>query len=461
MKLSQRVSGISLKLGLLFSSVFLAIIFILELVLYVIFTSIFVDYVTQDLLSRSSNHARILGENYNQNTIDHIVSMEKGARTAVLITDSENNILASSVRVDEDMESHLLSNGKTKINKIIEKDWKNHDYLIAVTSINQRNGHLYMYYPAEIIKEIVVVLKILIFLTFVGAIFLSFGLIGVLSQKLTRPLLDMKDATQRMAKGEYKQRIVTKGKDEMAQLGESIQILGEQLQEYEDTRNDFLADVSHELRTPLTYIKGYSDILNKGLFKNKEEQMEYTAIINKEANRLSFLLNDLFEISKLQVGKFNLTMEIANINSIIDKVVTNLLPAAMKKGILIKSQLSWGEIPDINLDVQRMEQAVYNLIENAIKYTDTGEISIRSFWESERIVIELHDTGIGIPLQDLPKIWDRFYRVDKSRTSKTGGSGLGLYLVKQIVETHGGEISVASREDEGSTFSIFLKNQDN
>lgn len=460
MKFVQRINSISLKLGLLFSSVFLALIFILELILYSLFTNIFVDYVTQDLQSRGSNHAKILEASYDQNTIDHVIAMEKGSRTAVLITDSDNEIIAASVKPDEyHIKSHILQNGNLKQSKILEEDWKNHDYIITVTPIGTQHGNLYMYYPSIIIKEIDLVLKILIFFTFIGTIFLSFGLIGILSQKLTRPLLLMKDATKRMARGEYKQDIMTKGRDEVAQLGQSIQRLGEQLQEFEDTRNDFLTDVSHELRTPLTYIKGYSDILSKGMYKNNEELVEYTTIINKEANRLTFLINDLFEMSKLQVGKFELTKEMADINSIIDKVVKNLSPAAIEKGIVIEEHTD-KEIPKINLDVQRMEQVIYNLIENAIKYTDKGKITVNSYKNREMIVVEIKDTGMGIPEKDIPKIWDRFYRVDKSRTRKTGGSGLGLFVVKQIVEAHGGEIIVNSIEDKGSAFSIYLHRND-
>ncbi|AGK55650.1 HAMP domain-containing sensor histidine kinase [Bacillus sp. 1NLA3E] len=453
--MNLRVSGISLKLGLLFSSVFLTLIFILELVLYGVFMHIFVDYVTQDLLERGSNHAKILSENYNQNTIDHVITMEKGGRTSVLITDSNNQIIASSVHPDKDMKSHLLKQGNMKVNKLLEKDWKHHDYLISVTTIGHNKGHLYMYYPTNIVREIVLVLKILILLTFIGMILLSFGLIGILSQKITRPLLIMKDATQKMAKGEYKQKITTKGNDEVAQLGQSIQGLGEKLQAFEDSRNDFLADVSHELRTPLTYIKGYSDILSKGMYKNSIEQAEYTAIINKEANRLSFLLNDLFEMSKLQVGKFELSMEMANINTIIEKVIMNLTPAAVEKGIVLKRNLA-NDIPELNIDIQRMEQVLYNLIENALKYTDKGEITVKAYQEKETKIIEISDTGIGIPKLDIPYIWERFYRVDKSRTRNTGGSGLGLFVVKQIVEAHGGKIEVNSIVGMGSTFRIYF-----
>lgn len=141
----------------------------------------------------------------------------------------------------------------------------------------------------------------------------------------------MKEATIKMSKGSYRQKIPVKGNDEIAQLGYSIQTLGEQLQYFEDSRNEFLAAVSHEIRTPLTYIKGYSDVLSKGMIKSREEQAEYLKIINKETNRLNFLVNDLFEMSKLQTGKFEINREWTKINDIIEKVMYSLNPAAEKK----------------------------------------------------------------------------------------------------------------------------------
>jgi signal transduction histidine kinase len=191
------------------------------------------------------------------------------------------------------------------------------------------------------------------------------------------------------------------------------------------------------------------------MYKNSIEQAEYTAIINKEANRLSFLLNDLFEMSKLQVGKFELSLEMANINTIIEKVMMNLSPAAVEKGIVLKRNLA-NDIPELNIDIQRMEQVLYNLIENALKYTDKGEITVKAYQEKETKIIEISDTGIGIPKLDIPYIWERFYRVDKSRTRNTGGSGLGLFVVKQIVEAHGGKIEVNSIVGMGSTFRIYF-----
>ncbi|PLR82244.1 two-component sensor histidine kinase [Bacillus canaveralius] len=451
-----KFKSISFKLGLLFSGIFISLFLVLGFLLYGVFTNFFVDYIKQDLLARGNNHARILEDQFNKATINHVIEMERGVRSKVLVTDSEQKILASSAVPDQDMKQHIRNRDNNGAGRILESDWQQHKYIISVSPIGKSTGYVYMYYPVYILREIVMVMNALITIASIGIVLLAFGLIGILSRKLTKPLLTMKEATNEMASGKYKQKIAIKGNDEIAQLGNSIQKLGEQLQYYEDSRNDFLAAVSHELRTPLTYIKGYSDILNKEIIKSSEEKAEYLKIINKEAKRISFLVNDLFEMSKLQVGKFELNKEWANINTIIKKVISNLKPAAMKKDLVLNESIQT-DLPAVHVDTQRMEQVLYNLIENGIKYTNHGGITVRSYVKKEFIVIEIKDTGIGIPQEDLAKIWERFYRVDQSRTRKTGGTGLGLYVVKQIIESHGGDITVKSTENEGSVFTIFLK----
>lgn len=446
---------ISIKLGLLFSGVFLILLLILGSVLYGVFTNLFVDFVSSDLLVRGNNHAKALEADYTPEMIAHIVLMEKGGTTHVVITDQNQKILGSSVPLDNEMKKHLLKKNQRPLKEIAANDWQRDKYMITISEIGSGRGYVYMYYPTDILRETVSVLKMLILITSIGTVFLAFGLIGFISRKITRPLLSMKDVTNKLAKGQYQQEINLSGNDEISQLAQSIQQLGEQLQYFEDTRNEFLSAVSHELRTPLTYIKGYSDILSKGMIKSEDEQKEYLTIINRETKRISFLVNDLFEMSKLQVGKFQLSMEKGNINNVAEKTVASLKPIAEKKGIAFKLILEEA-IPDILFDQQRMEQVVYNLVENAVKYSDRGEVIIRTGLKNKLVVIEITDMGIGIPEQELSKIWERFYRVEKSRARKTGGTGLGLYIAKQIIESHQGEIVVESIENQGSSFSIFL-----
>ncbi|WML51459.1 HAMP domain-containing sensor histidine kinase [Neobacillus sp. PS3-12] len=444
------LNRISIKLGLLFSGVFLILLLILGTILYGVFTNLFVDFVSSDLIDQGSNHSKVLDNDFSKKMIGHVVSMDQNGSTQIVITDENQKILGSTVPLDAEMKKHLLKSKK----EIVISDWKKDKYISTITTIPNK-GYVYMFYRTNVLRETVSVLKSLILVTGIGTVFIGFGTIGFLSRKITQPLVIMKEATNQLAKGQYRQEIPSKGNDEIAQLASSIQQLGEQLQYFEDTRNEFLSAVSHELRTPLTYIKGYSDVLSKGIIKSKEEQTEYLAIINRETKRISFLVNDLFEMSKLQAGKFQLQKELANVNLIAEKVASSLRPALVKKGLELILTFS-EKVPPILIDVQRMEQVVYNLVENAIKYTDNGFIKIRSFLENEFVVIEICDTGMGIPKEEISKIWDRFYRIEKSRARKTGGTGLGLYIAKQIIESHHGQIKISSVENQGSTFLIYL-----
>ncbi|MDP4106507.1 MAG: HAMP domain-containing protein, partial [Bacillota bacterium] len=223
MKRSTFLNSISFKLGLLFSGVFLTLFFILGLILYGVFTNMFVDFVTNDLAIRGSNHAKALEGDYSKEMIDHVISMEKGGTTRVLLTDQNQHIISSSVVPDSEMKHSILKEGKKEINSMIDKNWKKDKYITTVSSINGNKGYVYMFYPSVVLRDTVFVLKMLIFAASIGTVLLGVGLIGFLSRKLTKPLLVMKDATNKIALGKYKQKIPSKGNDEIAQLSNAIQ----------------------------------------------------------------------------------------------------------------------------------------------------------------------------------------------------------------------------------------------
>lgn len=449
------MNKISFKVGALFTIVFLILLLLLGSLLYLVFTQMFIDYVTSDLLVRGNNHASVLADNFNDVTIMHVGLMEQNVVTSVIVTDFNNSILTSSDSVDSEMKRYLEMEQNSASSQILNKDWKEYQYIVTVSSIENNLGYVYMFYPTSVIKETVLILKIFIGLASLGVILIAIGVIIFLSKKMTSPLIYMEEATKKMAKGEYRQDLNIKGEDEVAQLSNSIRILGNQLQHYEDTRNEFLASVAHELRTPLTYINGYSDILTKDLIKDKDEQRKYLTIINDETKRVTRLVNDLLELSKASVGKLTLNKDIVDINLILEKVINNLSPLAKQKGLTFNYNSKKNVF--LNIDPFRMEQVFFNLIENSIKYTDHGNVSVKIFEENELIKIIISDTGIGISEVDLPKIWDRFYRVDKSRARQTGGTGLGLNLVKEIIKLHEGEIDIKSTKGKGTTVYITLR----
>lgn len=231
------------------------------------------------------------------------------------------------------------------------------------------------------------------------------------------------------------------------------------LKKAENMRRDFVANVSHELRTPVTIIKGYADTLLDGaLESNPSLAIRFVEIISSHADRLANLINDILTLSRLETKDALLELNPIDVSGTIAKACMLLQEGAAQKNISIINESIGGKLPRVKADQGRLEQVVVNLLENAIKYTpDGGTIRLFAEDEGENVNVSVADTGIGIPFKDLPRIFERFYRVDEARTRDQGGTGLGLAIVKHIVQLHGGNVSVSSEPGKGSVFSFTLK----
>ena len=226
--------------------------------------------------------------------------------------------------------------------------------------------------------------------------------------------------------------------------------------QYQELRKEFVANVSHELRTPLSIIKGFAETLRDGAMSEPARAAQYLATIEKHADQLTNLVSDLLELSRLdsQVGITRRAP--VNVAALIRHVGELLLPAAQRKRHELEIELA-PDLPETLGNVDYLERAVTNLIDNAIKYTpEGGRIHVSAARENGSVLIEVSDNGIGIPLGELPRIFERFYRVDRSRSRELGGTGLGLSIVKHVVQTHGGSIEADSAPGKGSTFRLRL-----
>jgi len=224
----------------------------------------------------------------------------------------------------------------------------------------------------------------------------------------------------------------------------------------EKIRQEFVANVSHELRTPISSIKGFAETLLAGAMEDTENARDFLKIILTDSNRLACLIDDLLNLSKIESGKLVMEKKSCKLSEIVEKVIASLKVQLTDKSIIAKVNIPT-DTPDVLVDQTRIKQVLLNLVENAIKYNISGGGIIVSAQEIGNFIkVAISDTGIGIPSQDLPRLFERFYRVDKARSRELGGTGLGLSIVKHIIQSHGGEVFVESVERKGSTFSFTI-----
>lgn len=301
-------------------------------------------------------------------------------------------------------------------------------------------------------------LRNLLMLSGLGAFLLALGMTLIMSKLLSRPLLQMQQMTEKMAKGDWDSRLHIRNRDEVGMLGHSINGLAASLQRYRDTRRAFFANISHELRTPVTYLQGYSKVLTDGLVESDKERKQYLSIIYQESIRLEHMIDDLFELSKMEEGQIKLSMEWIDLKRVITTAVQKVKLKAEKKNLSLQVDLH-GEVPRIRGDRKRMEQVLLNLLENAIRYTERGTVLVQLTLQKKATVLSISDTGAGMPKEELPYIFERFYRVEKSRAREYGGTGLGLSIVKKFVELQGGTVQVESQVGVGTTFKLLFSHE--
>ena len=292
----------------------------------------------------------------------------------------------------------------------------------------------------------------------IGVVFLVFaGVVGIISLMvsgwLTSPILTLTNAIRRVGAQGYSEHVPVRGKDELAELSEAFNIMSEKLENHDRLRNEFVSNASHELKTPLSTMKILAESM---LYQEKfdpETTREFFSDINHEVDRLAHIVSDLLHLVQEENADRALNYGAVDLEELISRVMRRLMPLAKNKGIRLERKL----LPvKIEADESRMEQVVTNLIDNALKYTDKGSVAVTLKPDGAYAVMTVHDTGIGIPKEAIPRLFERFYRVDKARSRDTGGTGLGLSIVERIVSMHGGFIHVESVVGRGSTFTVRL-----
>lgn len=292
----------------------------------------------------------------------------------------------------------------------------------------------------------------------IGLVFVAFALaVAIVSLMvsgwLTKPIVALTNAIRRVGAQGYGDRVPVKGKDELAELSEAFNIMSEKLENHDRLRNEFVSNASHELKTPLSTMKLLAESMLYEENPDPRITREFFSDINHEVDRLTHIVNDLLRLVNEENSDGALNLSTIDLDELTSRVLHRLMPLAKNKGIRLERKL----VPvKIECDAMRIEQVVTNLVDNALKYTDKGSVSVTLKPDGPFAVLTVHDTGIGIPKESIPRLFERFYRVDKARSRETGGTGLGLSIVERIVSMHGGYIQVESVVGRGSTFTVRL-----
>lgn len=451
----------------------LILFFIISYIPLMFFSSMILDrmetyYITQSEIGwlRQANMVAIqvkegnyLVDNSNYNLFKTLItnkSNESGAR--ILVVDASGFVIMDSSGADMNntlMNSTVLSalNNQEKAKKIdnlpimtasvpvLDKDKKSVvGAVVLVTSIKD------VFLPIEDMKGQIYLLSLVIALI---AGLLSF----TTSSVITKPLKTLMKFVQKITNGQLDQKVNVVGKDEIAELGSAFNHMTEQLQRVEQSRQEFVSNVSHELKTPLSSIKVLTESLMFQEDVPVEMYKEFFEDINSEVDRLNNIISDLLTLVRLDQREIPLNIVNVDINEMTQNILKRLTPLAKKKEI----KLIYESHKDIvaEIDEVKFTLALTNLIENAIKYTPSGgEVGVVLQSDLQDAFISVQDTGIGIAKEEQSRIFERFYRTDKTRNRETGGTGLGLAITYKTVVMHNGSIQVESEEGRGSVFSV-------
>ena len=276
------------------------------------------------------------------------------------------------------------------------------------------------------------------------------GLSYLVSKRIMQPLLQMQRITTKFAAGELTARMPESEIPELDRFSQSFNRMAIALEGVEQRRRDLVGDLTHELRTPLTIVEGYLEGLTDGTI---EATPEIYHRLSRETGRLKRLVNDLQELSKAEAGYLPINARKFDIRSLLSQLVLRFGDQLIDSEVRLKLEASF-DLPRANADPERIEQILVNLIGNALRHTEVGVVEIQACQQKGMILVSVVDTGVGIVPEDLPHVFERFWRSDRSRNRRSGGTGIGLAISKKLVELQNGTISVESEIGKGSTFSF-------
>jgi signal transduction histidine kinase len=397
-----------------------------------------------------------------ESTLDRFVNE---TNTSVELLDSDGKTLYTASPNDSNYQIPMMMNnskndainniiaGKEVTLSVIHPKFNNTFILIGLPHKvgSEVKGGLFISLPIAPVKDTASILKVQLFYITLILLFTALIFAYFLSKGFTKPILEIIKVSEEMASGNFSVRVNSKNRDEIGKLSGTINYMGEELSKTEQLRKDLIANVSHELRTPLSLIRGYAETIRDVTGDVTEKREKQLGIIIEESERLSKIVDDILNLSQMQAGYVNLNKTQFNISVVLERVVKKFQILSEKTGVNI-AFVNPGDTM-VRGDEIRIEQVIYNLVNNSFNHTNrSGNIIIRTIQNEKNLRIEVTDTGIGISEADLKHIWDRFYKTDKVEGIKSTGTGLGLTIVKTILESQGFKYGVESEKGTGTMF---------
>ncbi len=378
-------------------------------------------YETADPESKSE-----VGEAFSNDTIRQFYSYAQQGKTYKLVSDVSASFKSKVMSVEVPLEVNGMFAGAIVIHKEVS------DVSVGISSIFRR-----------------VLFPLLISVAFAAI------LVSILSRHIVRPIQDISHASRELARGNLDFRVKPSTSDEIGELAVSFNKMAEELKLQDGLRNAFIGNVSHELRTPLSAVQGFIQGVIDGTIE-EQDRCKYLEIALSETKRMNALINDFLNLAKIESGKFPMEYSEFDINELLRRCVLMFEQPIEAKKLEVQIDLD-EEKTMVWADADRISQVVTNLVDNAVKFSfEGGLLHIWTQTQGSKVLVNISDTGEGIPEEDQGNIFERFYKVDKSHSRSKAGAGIGLHLVKRIIAQHGEKISVQSVQGEGTTFTFTL-----
>lgn len=407
----------------------------------------------------------------NKALLDKLAMLDEAFDTRIWLFNEQGKIVATSMKdevftgksVAVSIADNVLK-GKNAVTELQIEGLEDPMLSVSVPWGEGENvyGGIILHAPIEGIERTFAQMRETILWATLFGVLLSTAMVSYLSWSISRPLRTIERTAAEIGRGNYTERVRVDTSDEISDLAQTINTMAEKLEKVEQeryhleqVRSDFLANVSHELRTPLTAMQGFLEALQDGLVEDEEARQKYYAVMYTETMQVNRLVDDLMDLMKLENNEVNLAKFPVDVADVMNKVAFSFRAEAEEKGLTIKVETEDG-LPKIYADRDRVAQILKNFVKNAVKFTEHGEIRLTAAAEEPYVRIQVSDTGIGISQDDLNRIWERFFKVDRGRSKNNKGTGLGLAIVKELVELHDGKWSVESELGQGSTFTVWL-----